>query len=154
MGTANWPFSMYPGLSMGAMNTLQLHGDEDQRQTYLTPMTEGRWTGTMCLTEPQCGTDLGQVRTKAVRQDDGSYRLTGTKIFISSGDHDLAENIVHIVLARTPGAPKGTKGISLFIVPKYLPDDQGNAGEANGVSVGALEEDGDQGVGHLHHELR
>ncbi|HKL78597.1 MAG TPA: acyl-CoA dehydrogenase family protein, partial [Gammaproteobacteria bacterium] len=140
MGTANWPFSMYPGLSMGAMNTLQLHGDEDQRQTYLTPMTEGRWTGTMCLTEPQCGTDLGQVRTKAVPQEDGSYRITGTKIFISSGDHDLAENIVHIVLARTPEAPKGTKGISLFIVPKYLPDGKGNAGEANGVSVGALEE--------------
>ena len=140
MGTANWPFSMYPGLSMGAMNTLQLHGDEDQRQTYLTPMTEGRWTGTMCLTEPQCGTDLGQVRTKAVPQDDGSYRVTGTKIFISSGDHDMAENIVHIVLARTPEAPKGTKGISLFIVPKYRPDEQGKVGAANGVSVGALEE--------------
>lgn len=140
MGTANWPFSMYPGLSMGAMNTLQMHGDEDQRQTYLTPMTEGHWTGTMCLTEPQCGTDLGQVRTRAVPREDGSYRVTGTKIFISSGDHDLAENIVHIVLARTPEAPKGTKGISLFIVPKYLPDGAGNAGEPNGVSVGALEE--------------
>lgn len=139
IGTANWPFSMYPGLSMGAMNTIQLHGDEQQRQTYLVPLTEGRWAGTMCLTEPQCGTDLGQVRTKAEPQGDGSYRITGTKIFISSGDHDLTENIVHVVLARTPDAPKGTRGISLFIVPKYLPTEQGGVGEANAVSVGALE---------------
>ncbi len=139
IGTANWPFSMYPGLSMGAMNTIQLHGNEEQRQTYLIPLTEGRWAGTMCLTEPQCGTDLGQVRTKAEPQSDGSYRITGTKIFISSGDHDLTENIVHVVLARTPDAPKGTRGISLFIVPKFLPDAQGGVGEANAVSVGALE---------------
>ena len=140
MGTANWPFSMYPGLSMGAMNTIQLHGDDEQRQTYLVPLTEGRWAGTMCLTEPQCGTDLGQVRTKAEPQADGSYKVSGTKIFISSGDHDLTENIVHVVLARTPDAPRGTKGISLFIVPKYLPDGNGGVGEANNVSVGALEE--------------
>ncbi|HBL88357.1 MAG TPA: acyl-CoA dehydrogenase, partial [Alcanivorax sp.] len=110
MGTANWPFAMYPGLSLGAMNTIQLHGDEDQKATYLTPLTEGTWAGTMCLTEPQCGTDLGQVKTKAEPQADGSYKITGTKIFISSGDHDLTENIVHIVLARLPDAPKGTKG--------------------------------------------
>ena len=136
MGTANWPFAMYPGLSLGAMNTIQLHGDEDQKATYLTPLTEGTWAGTMCLTEPQCGTDLGQVKTKAEPQADGSYKITGTKIFISSGDHDLTENIVHIVLARLPDAPKGTKGISLFIVPKYLP---GKIGESNGVVCGSLE---------------
>ncbi|PVY77473.1 hypothetical protein C8D92_103159 [Tamilnaduibacter salinus] len=139
MGTANWPFSMYPGLSLGAMNTIQLHGTEEQQQQYLVPLTEGRWGGTMCLTEPQCGTDLGQVKTKAEALDDGSYKLTGTKIFISSGDHDLTENIVHIVLARLPDAPKGTKGISLFIVPKYLPNDDGSVGDFNNVNVGSLE---------------
>ena len=139
MGTANWSFSMYPGLSIGAMNTIYLHGNEDQKQTYLPPLTEGHWSGTMCLTEPQCGTDLGQVKTKAEPQPDGSYRITGTKIFISSGDHDLTENIVHIVLARIPGAPTGTRGISLFIVPKFLPDEKGGAGERNGVTCGSLE---------------
>ncbi|PHQ15181.1 acyl-CoA dehydrogenase C-terminal domain-containing protein [Marinobacter profundi] len=139
MGTANWSFSMYPGLSLGAMNTIQLHGSEEQIATYLVPLTEGRWGGTMCLTEPQCGTDLGQVRTKAEPQADGSYKVTGTKIFISSGDHDLTENIVHIVLARLPDAPKGTRGISLFIVPKFLPDGNGGVGERNGVSCGSLE---------------
>ncbi|MDF1822602.1 MAG: acyl-CoA dehydrogenase family protein, partial [Alcanivoracaceae bacterium] len=136
MGTANWSFSMYPGLSLGAMNTIMMHGTDEQKETYLTPLTEGTWGGTMCLTEPHCGTDLGQMKTKAEPQDDGSYKITGTKIFISSGDHDLTENIVHIVLARLPDAPKGTKGISLFIVPKYLP---GKIGEDNGVSCGALE---------------
>ncbi|MCK7550703.1 MULTISPECIES: acyl-CoA dehydrogenase C-terminal domain-containing protein [Marinobacter] len=139
MGTANWPFSMYPGLSLGAMNTIFLHGSEDQKQTYLVPLTEGRWGGTMCLTEPQCGTDLGQMKTKAEPQADGSYKLTGTKIFISSGDHDLTENIVHIVLARLPDAPKGTRGISLFIVPKFLPGADGGVGERNGVTCGSLE---------------
>ncbi len=139
MGTANWSFSMYPGLSLGAMNTLLLHGDDAQKQTYLVPLTEGRWAGTMCLTEPQCGTDLGQLKTRAVPQDNGSFRITGTKIFISSGDHDLTENIVHIVLARMPDAPRGTRGISLFVVPKFLPDENGNPGERNGVSCGALE---------------
>lgn len=139
MGTANWSFSMYPGLSLGAMNTIFLHGSDDQKDTYLTPLTEGRWAGTMCLTEPQCGTDLGQVKTRAEPQADGSYRLTGTKIFISSGDHDLTENIVHIVLARLPDAPKGTRGISLFIVPKFLPGADGGVGERNGVSCGSLE---------------
>ncbi|MAO15062.1 acyl-CoA dehydrogenase C-terminal domain-containing protein [Marinobacter sp.] len=139
MGTANWSFSMYPGLSLGAMNTIFLHGSEDQKQTYLVPLTEGRWGGTMCLTEPQCGTDLGQVKTKAEPQADGSYKLTGTKIFISSGEHDLTENIVHIVLARLPDAPKGTRGISLFIVPKFLPAADGSVGESNGVNCGSLE---------------
>jgi alkylation response protein AidB-like acyl-CoA dehydrogenase len=139
MGTANWSFSMYPGLSLGAMNTIFLHGSEDQKQTYLVPLTEGRWGGTMCLTEPQCGTDLGQVKTKAEPQADGSYKLTGTKIFISSGEHDLTENIVHIVLARLPDAPKGTRGISLFIVPKFLPAADGSVGERNGVNCGSLE---------------
>ncbi len=139
MGTANWSFSMYPGLSIGAMNTIFLHGSEEQKKTYLTPLTEGSWAGTMCLTEPQCGTDLGQVKTRAEPQPDGSYKVTGTKIFISSGDHDLTENIVHIVLARLPDAPKSTRGISLFIVPKFLPDAQGGVGERNAVSCGSLE---------------
>jgi len=139
MGTANWSFSMYPGLSIGAMNTIFLHGSDEQKDTYMLPMTEGRWAGTMCLTEPQCGTDLGQIKTKAEPQADGSYRLTGTKIFISSGDHDLTENIIHIVLARLPDAPKGTRGISLFIVPKMLSDSDGNVGKPNGVTCGSLE---------------
>ena len=136
MATANWSFTMYPGLSMGAMNTIQMHGSDQQLQDYLVPLTEGRWGGTMCLTEPQCGTDLGQVKTKAEPQKDGSYKISGTKIFMSSGEHDLTENIVHIVLARLPDAPKGTRGISLFIVPKYLP---GKIGEDNGVHCGSLE---------------
>lgn len=136
MGTANWSFSMYPGLSLGAMNTIMMHGTEEQKQEYLVPLTEGRWGGTMCLTEPHCGTDLGQMKTKAEPQADGSYKITGTKIFISSGEHDLTENIVHIVLARLPDAPAGTRGISLFIVPKYLP---GKIGEPHGVSCGSIE---------------
>ena len=139
MGTANWSFSMYPGLAIGAMNTIQLHGSAEQKDTYLAPMTEGRWAGTMCLTEPQCGTDLGQVKTKAEPQADGTYKITGTKIFISSGDHDLTENIIHIVLARLPDAPKGTRGISLFIVPKIQHDKDGSLGEANRVTCGSLE---------------
>lgn len=138
-GTANWSWGMYPGLSHGAMKTLSLHGTEDQRQTYLTKLIEGRWTGTMCLTESHCGTDLGMLRTKAEPNDDGSYSISGTKIFISAGEHDLTENIVHIVLARLPGAPSGTKGISLFIVPKFLPNEQGDSAERNLVSCGALE---------------
>jgi alkylation response protein AidB-like acyl-CoA dehydrogenase len=139
MGTANWSFNMYPGLSLGAMNTVFIHGTEDQKQKFLTPMCEGRWSGTMCLTEPQCGTDLAQVSSKAEPQSDGSYKLTGTKIFISAGDHDLTENIVHITLARLPGAPKGTKGISLFIVPKYLAKEDGSLGDFNGVVCSSLE---------------
>jgi alkylation response protein AidB-like acyl-CoA dehydrogenase len=139
MATANWSFTMYPGLSMGAMNTLLQHGSEEQKHSYLTPLTEGRWTGTMCLTEPQCGTDLGQVKTRAEANSDGSYALTGTKIFISSGEHDLTENIIHIVLARLPDAPKGTRGISLFIVPKFMPGAGDSLGPRNAVSCGSLE---------------
>lgn len=137
---ANWSWGMYPGLSIGAMNTIFLHGDEAQKQTYLTKLIEGTWTGTMCLTEPQCGTDLGQVTTRAELNADGSYNLTGTKIFISAGEHDMAENIVHIVLARLPDAPKGTRGISLFIVPKFLPAADGSVGERNGVVCSGLEQ--------------
>jgi alkylation response protein AidB-like acyl-CoA dehydrogenase len=140
MGTANWSWAMYPGLSHGAMDTVQLHGTEEQKQLYLTKLTEGTWTGTMCLTEPQCGTDLGQVKTKAELNDDGTFSISGTKIFISAGEHDLTENIVHIVLARLPNAPKGTRGISLFIVPKMQVDEQGNIGESNNVVCGSIED--------------
>ncbi|MCA0901291.1 acyl-CoA dehydrogenase C-terminal domain-containing protein [Microbulbifer agarilyticus] len=139
IGTANWSWGMYPGLSHGAMNTLDAHGTDEQKETYLTKLVEGTWTGTMCLTEPHCGTDLGILRSKAEPNDDGSYSITGTKIFISAGEHDMAENIVHIVLARLPGAPEGTKGISLFIVPKFLPNADGSVGERNGVTCGSLE---------------
>jgi len=139
MGTANWSWTMYPGLSHGAMNTIQTHGTEQQKQIYLTKLIEGAWTGTMCLTEPQCGTDLGQVKTKAEPNGDGTYKLTGTKIFISAGEHDMTDNIIHIVLARLPNAPAGTRGISLFIVPKMLVDTDGNVGEANNVVCGAIE---------------
>jgi alkylation response protein AidB-like acyl-CoA dehydrogenase len=121
MGTANWPFLMYPGLSLGAMNTIMQYASDALKKIYMPPLTEGRWTGTMCLTEPQCGTDLGQVKTRAEPQPDGSYKITGTKIFISSGDHDLTENIIHVVLARLPDAPPGTRGISLFVVPSANP---------------------------------
>ena len=136
---ANWAWNMYPHLSHGAMNTLETHGSEEQKQTYLPPLISGEWTGTMCLTEPHCGTDLGLLRTRAEPQEDGSYRINGSKIFISAGQHDLSGNIVHIVLARLPDAPAGTKGISLFIVPRQLPDAEGKAGEANGVSCGSIE---------------
>lgn len=139
VGTANWSWGMYPGLSHGAMNTLEAHGTDEQKHTYLTKLVEGSWTGTMCLTEPHCGTDLGILRSKAEPNDDGSYSITGTKIFISAGEHDMAENIVHIVLARLPDAPAGTKGISLFIVPKFLPSEDGSVGERNGVTCGSLE---------------
>src|SRR5699024_8239066 len=108
MGAADWAFSMYTGLSTGAMNTILMHGTDEQKETYLTRLTSGEWTGTMCLTDPQCGTDLGQVKTRAIPPEDGTSKTTGTKIFISAGEHDLTENIVHIVLARLPDAPKGT----------------------------------------------
>ena len=138
-GTANWSWGMYPGLSHGAMKTIELHGTDEQKQTYLTKLILGAWTGTMCLTEPHCGTDLGILRTKAEPQEDGSYKITGTKIFISAGDHDMAENIVHIVLARLPDAPEGTKGISLFVVPKFLATESGEVGERNNVNCGSIE---------------
>jgi alkylation response protein AidB-like acyl-CoA dehydrogenase len=140
IGSANWAWSMYPGLSKGACHTIEHHGNEQQKATYLTPLIEGNWTGTMCLTEAHCGTDLGLLRTKAEANADGSYNITGTKIFISSGEHDLTDNIIHIVLARLPDAPQGTKGISLFIVPKMLSNEDGSLGERNGVSCGSLEE--------------
>ncbi len=140
MGSANWSWSMYPGLSHGAMNTIDVHGTKEQKQLYLTKLTEGTWTGTMCLTEPQCGTDLGQVKTKAELNDDGTYAISGTKIFISAGEHDLTENIIHIVLARLPNAPKGTKGISLFIVPKMEVDSEGNVIGENNVTCGSIED--------------
>lgn len=139
MGTANWAFTMYPGLSMGCMNTILQFGTEEQKDIYMPPLVAGTWSGTMCLTEPQCGTDLGQLKTKAEPQADGTYKITGTKIFISAGEHDLTENIVHIVLARLPAAPAGTKGISLFIVPKFLPTAEGSVGERNAVNCGSIE---------------
>ena len=139
VGTANWAWSMYPGLSHGAMNTLEAHGTEEQKRQYLTRLVSGEWTGTMCLTESHCGTDLGLLRTRAEPAADGSYRISGTKIFISAGEHDMADNIVHIVLARLPDAPAGTRGISLFIVPKFVPDASGNAGARNRLACGSLE---------------
>ncbi|MFM9269232.1 acyl-CoA dehydrogenase C-terminal domain-containing protein [Halomonas elongata] len=135
----NLAWGMYPGLSHGAADALRHHGTEAQQATYLSKLVEGVWTGTMCLTEPHCGTDLGLIKTRAVPNEDDSYTLSGTKIFISAGDHDLAENIVHLVLAKLPDAPAGSKGISLFVVPKFLPDADGNPGERNGVSCGSLE---------------
>jgi alkylation response protein AidB-like acyl-CoA dehydrogenase len=138
-GTANWSWGMYPGLSHGAVRTLEEHGSEEQKDTYLAKLVGGEWTGTMCLTESQCGSDLGLLRTKAEPQADGSYAITGTKIFISAGEHDMADNIIHIVLARLPDAPAGTKGISLFIVPKFLVNEDGSLGERNGVHCGAIE---------------
>ncbi len=140
VGTANWSWGMYTGLSRGACHTITEHGTEQQKETYLHNLISGQWTGTMCLTESHCGSDLGMLRTKAEPAADGGYKISGTKIFISSGEHDLAENIIHIVLARLPDAPAGTKGISLFIVPKYQINDDGSLGERNAVSCGALEE--------------
>ena len=139
IGTANWSWGMYPGLSHGARATIEEHGTKEQQETYLTKLITGEWTGTMCLTEPQCGSDLGILTTKAEPNADGSYNITGTKIFISAGEHDMVDNIVHVVLARLPGAPEGTKGISLFIVPKFLPDAAGNPGDANAVTCGSIE---------------
>ena len=138
-GTANWSWSMYPGLSHGAMETIDKHGSEEQKAMFMEPLVSGRWTGTMCLTEAHCGTDLGLLKSKAEQAADGTYRITGSKLFVSSGDHDLAENIVHIVLARMPDSPPGTKGISLFIVPKFISKQDGSIGERNNVSCGALE---------------
>ena len=139
IGTANWSWGMYPGLSHGCMETLHEHGTDQQKNDYLPHLVSGQWTGTMCLTEPHCGTDLGMLRTKAEPNEDGSYAITGSKIFISAGEHDMADNIVHIVLARLPDAPEGTKGISLFIVPKFLTSGDGVLGERNQLSCGSLE---------------
>lgn len=139
LASSNLAFSMYSGLVQGAVAAILTHGTDAQQQTYLPKMIEGRWAGTMNLTEPQCGTDLGLLRTKAVKQADGSYKLSGTKIFISGGEQDLTENIIHLVLARIEGAPAGTKGISLFIVPKLMVKDDGTLGDRNGVVCGSIE---------------
>ena len=139
VGTANWSFSMYPGLSEGAIRTLEHHGTDEQKQKYLLKLVSGEWTGTMCLTEPHAGTDLGIIKTKAVPNQDGSYNITGTKIFITAGEHDLADNIIHLVLAKTPDAPAGSRGISLFIVPKFHVNADGSLGERNAVSCGSIE---------------
>ena len=140
LASANMAFAMYPGLTQGAIAALYVHGTPEQKARYLPKMVSGEWSGTMNLTEPQCGTDLGLIRTKAVKQTDGSYRVTGTKIFISAGEHDLAANIVHLVLARIEGAPAGTRGLSLFVVPKFLPKADGSLGARNAVTCGSIEE--------------
>jgi acyl-CoA dehydrogenase len=140
MASANMAFAMYPGLNQGAIAALLMHGSAEQKALYVPRMVNGEWAGTMNLTEPQCGTDLGLIRTKAVPQSDGSYSITGTKIFISAGEHDLAENIVHLVLARIEGAPEGTRGLSLFVVPKVIPNPDGTLGTRNAVSCGSIEE--------------
>jgi len=137
--SSNMAFGLYPGLTHGAYLAIYHHGTEEQKQTYLPKMVSGEWSGTMCLTEPHCGTDLGMLRTKAVPQADGSYSITGSKIFISAGEHDLTENIVHLVLARLPDAPSGVKGISLFVVPKFLVKEDGSVGPRNGVTCTAIE---------------
>ncbi|HBH37062.1 MAG TPA: acyl-CoA dehydrogenase [Curvibacter sp.] len=139
MNSANQAWTMYPGLSHGAYECLHAHGTDEQKKLFLPKLVSGVWTGTMCLTEPHCGTDLGMLRTKAEPQADGTYKINGAKIFISAGEHDLAENIVHLVLARLPDAPKGSKGISLFLVPKYQVKADGSLGERNGIYCGGLE---------------
>ncbi len=139
LNSANQAWTMYPGLSHGAYEALHAHGTEEQKKLYLPKLTSGEWTGTMCLTEPHCGTDLGLLRTKAEPQPDGTYKLTGNKIFISAGEHDMADNIVHLVLARLPDAPQGSKGISLFAVPKFNVSADGSIGSRNGIYCGGLE---------------
>ncbi|MCG7628550.1 acyl-CoA dehydrogenase C-terminal domain-containing protein [Epibacterium sp. MM17-32] len=137
---ANQAFTMYQGLTHGAASAILAHGTDAQKDTYLSKMVSCEWTGTMNLTEPHCGTDLGLMRTKAEPQDDGSYKITGQKIFISAGDHDMSDNVIHLVLAKIPGGPEGIKGVSLFIVPKFIVNEDGTPGERNGVSVGKIEE--------------
>jgi len=139
ISSSNQAFGMYPGLTNGAISALIAKGSQEQKEKYLPKMVSCEWTGTMNLTEPHCGTDLGLIRTKAEPQADGSYSITGTKIFISAGEHDMAENIIHLVLAKTPGAPDSSKGISLFVVPKFLVNDDGSIGERNGVMCGSIE---------------
>ena len=139
LNSANQAWTMYPGLSHGAHAALEAHGSDEQKKTYLPKLTSGEWTGTMCLTEPHCGTDLGLLRTKAEPVGDGTYKITGQKIFISAGEHDMADNIVHLVLARLPDAPAGSKGISLFVVPKFNVNADGSLGSRNGLYCGGLE---------------
>jgi alkylation response protein AidB-like acyl-CoA dehydrogenase len=140
LNSSNQAWTMYPGLSHGAYECLHEHGTDEQKALYLPKLVSGEWTGTMCLTEAHCGTDLGLLRSKAEPQADGSYKITGSKIFISAGEHDMVENIVHLVLARLPDAPAGTKGISLFLVPKFLPNADGSPGARNPIFCGAIEE--------------
>lgn len=139
LNSANQAWTMYPGLSHGAYEALHAHGTDEQKKLFLPKLVSGEWTGTMCLTEPHCGTDLGMLRTKAEPQADGTYKLTGNKIFISAGEHDMAENIIHLVLARLPDAPQGSKGISLFLVPKFKVKADGSMGERNPIFCGGLE---------------
>ena len=139
LSSASLSFKLYSELSIGAYNCINHHATEEVKNKYLPKMVEGKWSGTMCLTEPVCGTDLGLLKTKAVEQPDGSYKLTGQKIFITSGDHDLTENIIHLVIARSSDSPSGTKGISLFLVPKYIVRDDGTVGPRNGISTGSIE---------------
>jgi len=139
LNSANQAWTMYPGLTHGAYAALETHGTPEQKATYLNKMTSGEWTGTMCLTEPHCGTDLGLMRTKAEPQADGTYKITGNKIFISAGEHDMSDNIIHLVLARLPDAPPGIKGVSLFIVPKFHVNKDGSLGARNGIYCGGLE---------------
>ena len=139
MNSANQAWTMYPGLSHGAYEALHAHGTDAQKKLYLPKLVSGEWTGTMCLTEPHCGTDLGMLRTKAEPQADGTFKLTGNKIFISAGEHDMTPNILHLVLARLPDAPQGSKGISLFIVPKFNVNEDGSLGSRNGIYCGGLE---------------
>ncbi len=131
---SNYAFGLYPGLTAGAYNAISSYANDELKTIYLPKMVEGLWTGSMCLTEPQCGTDLGLVRTKAVPREEGGYLISGTKMFITAGDHDLTENIIHLVLARTPDSPAGIKGISLFIVPKIKVEADSSLGDANGVT--------------------
>ena len=139
LSSASLSFKLYSELSIGAYNCILQHGSEEIKNRYLPKIVEGKWSGTMCLTEPQCGTDLGLIKTKAVKDKNGLYKISGQKIFITSGDHDLTENIIHLVLARTPDAPKGTRGISLFLVPKFWVDDNGSVGPRNGVNTVSIE---------------
>ena len=140
MVSANMAFQMYQGLTHGAYSAIHAHGSDEQKQMYLPKMVTCEWTGTMNLTEPHCGTDLGLMRTKAAPQSDGSYKISGQKIFISAGEHDMADNIIHLVLAKIEGGPEGIKGVSLFIVPKFIVNEDGTPGERNGVAVGSIEE--------------
>jgi len=139
LSSASLAFKLYSELTIGAYNCILRHASEEIKDTYLPKMVEGKWSGTMCLTEPVCGTDLGLLKTKAEEQSDGTYKISGQKIFITSGDHDLTENIIHLVLARATDSPKGTKGISLFLVPKFIVKEDGNVGSKNGVSTGSIE---------------
>ena len=139
LSSASLSFKLYSELSIGAYNCILHHADDKIKDKFLPKIVEGKWSGTMCLTESQCGTDLGLIKTKAIKNSDGSFSLTGQKIFITSGDHDLTENIIHLVLAKIPGAPAGTKGISLFLVPKFNVDESGAVGSRNGVSTLSIE---------------